>query len=842
MDAWELGVQKHLASLPPAERKAFMAPATVDDCMVKIHAVRHRHRQIYHRLVEKLRPVIEPLQRFQGAIDVACQVSPSLMSPVWGPIRAVITLASDRIATLQTLSLFLERLVEPLKRFETYENVFGDNPTLRSAIGALYCDLIDFCTRTVRFYGKSSVRTIFGSFDREFREVSDNIRHHWTEIDIAANFVHITQASAIRKAEEERRQIQVRGDIQRWLSPATVSDDLAKYSAGCMEGSCDWFFYTDHCEALVSSPSSHAVRIVGRPGQGKTTLSAWIISRFLRKPHKQVLYFFCKASDPEKRQGIHVLRTLLSQILRLHEECYVPIEKWYQSSGRPVADSYSEICDALLNLLPRITQKPTLVIIDAIDECSEPQELITTLQKCQSMAPGPFHIILTSRDYPDLQPLFKFVDGTLSFPVKFTDDAIGRYVASRVSELDFAVGKGLSNEVARAVTRASDGLWLYARLALDELSQASSPSEVRRLSQSLPVGLRSLYNTMLSSSESRFTEVQIRIAQEIFIWIDGADYMPWWHFHSDDILEDNALTQLIQFANGGEEVFNPVRLIQKLCFPLLNVLYTTVNGESCPFAANFVHYSAEQYIQWTSDADTRLLPRVLQRRKLRRLYRGLTAAWYFTKSEDFRNVLQELRNDPYGNGVGAYFEMAYGMGDSWHMTSLPDNLSEDDKQAVTEVCGPLISYITTTECIGWAEAAILINYAGGFTNLLENVQKAVDILAGKDFDNTVPAWRDYVKARRIFFTDFTYILKVTGPGYNAWDRSSAVMPDGFEEREVATAILALGRRYKHYVDEAPKLTGLSGETIEAQDVTGKNSVTREWQRRRSSQEKFGHAG
>lgn len=175
MDAWEVGVQKHLASLPPEERKAFMAPATVDDCMVKIHAVRHRHRQTYHKLVEKLRPVIEPLQHFQGAIDVTCQVSPSLLSPVWGPIRAVITvgalelngkghtkltsqLASDRLATLQTLSLFLERLVEPLKRFQTYENVFGGNPTLRSAIGLLYCDLIDFCTRTVRFYGKSSVR------------------------------------------------------------------------------------------------------------------------------------------------------------------------------------------------------------------------------------------------------------------------------------------------------------------------------------------------------------------------------------------------------------------------------------------------------------------------------------------------------------------------------------------------------------------------------------------------------------------------------------------------------------------------------------------------------------
>lgn len=609
-----------------------------------------------------------------------------------------------------------------------------------------------------------------------------------------------------------------------------------------MEGSCDWFLDTDHYEILTSHMSSHAIRIIGRPGQGKTTLSAWIISRFLQKIPRRVLYFFCKASDPEKRQGIHVMRTLLSQLLRLHEECYPSIEKWYHNSGRPTADSYSEVCDALLDLIPKVSKRPIQVIIDAIDECSEPQEVITILQKCQSLASSQFHIIFTSRDYPNLQPMFGFVNATVSFPITFTENAISRYVASRVSELDFAVEKGLSDQVTRAVTKASDGLWLYARLALDELTQATGPSEVMRLSQTLPIDLRSLYSSMLSSSESRFSEVQIRIAQEIFIWIDGADYMPWWHFHSDDILEDSALAVLVQFANGGEEVFNPMRLIQKLCFPLLNVLYTTVNGESCPFAANFVHYSAEQYIQWTSDADSRLLPRVLHRRKLRRLYRGLTAAWYFTESEDFRIVLQKLRVDPYGNGVGAYFEMAYGMGDSWHMTSLPDDLSEDEKQEVAEVCGPLISYIDTTQCIGWAEAAILINYAGGFTNLLENVQKAVEILADKDFDNTVPAWQEYVKARRIFFTDFSYVLKITGPGYNAWDRSLAVMPDGFEEREVATAILALGRRYQHYVDEAPKLTGLSGVSVDAQDVTSKNGVAREWQRRRPSQERFGNDG
>ena len=108
VDAWEYGVQRHLASLPAAEREAFMAPAHVDDCMEKIRLVRHRHRHGYHKLVETLRPVIEPLKHFEGAVDVLSQTNSGILSPVWGPIRAVITVnhlaPTDCILTLNASS------------------------------------------------------------------------------------------------------------------------------------------------------------------------------------------------------------------------------------------------------------------------------------------------------------------------------------------------------------------------------------------------------------------------------------------------------------------------------------------------------------------------------------------------------------------------------------------------------------------------------------------------------------------------------------------------------------------------------------------------------------------
>jgi hypothetical protein len=47
-------------------------------------------------------------------------------------------------------------------------------------------------------------------------------------------------------------------------------------------------------------------------------------------------------------------------------------------------------------------------------------------------------------------------------------------------------------------------------------------------------------------------------------------------------------------------------------------------------------------------------------------------------------------------------------------------------------------------------------------------------------------------------------------------------------RDVAVGLLHLGKQYNHFVDEAPILTGLSGESEPA------NNGSREWSRRQSS--------
>lgn len=89
-DPWEQVVVTYLDHLSPESREQFRAPTTVDECLqvLSLHRVRKRR---FTRIFEFLQPLISPLKRFEGAIDVIVQTNAGIASPIWGPLRIAIT-------------------------------------------------------------------------------------------------------------------------------------------------------------------------------------------------------------------------------------------------------------------------------------------------------------------------------------------------------------------------------------------------------------------------------------------------------------------------------------------------------------------------------------------------------------------------------------------------------------------------------------------------------------------------------------------------------------------------------------------------------------------------------
>ena len=93
---WQRAIRGHLLTLPPKEAAAFRAPASANDCLDILQKYLRKKSRLT-RVVDLFRPLLEPLKRFEGAIDVVVQTNAGIAAPIWGPLRLVITVSRSWI-------------------------------------------------------------------------------------------------------------------------------------------------------------------------------------------------------------------------------------------------------------------------------------------------------------------------------------------------------------------------------------------------------------------------------------------------------------------------------------------------------------------------------------------------------------------------------------------------------------------------------------------------------------------------------------------------------------------------------------------------------------------------
>jgi hypothetical protein len=365
------------------------------------------------------------------------------------------------------------------------------------------------------------------------------------------------------------------------------------------------------------------------------------------------------------------------------------------------------------------------------------------------------------------------------------ESLISEYIEERVSRCRHISRTALGSEVHLRVTQAAGGLWLSARLMMDEIQRLPSPRAIARQVQDIPIGIAQLYQQIFSTMQRSFSPLQLRLSQQVFLWIDMADFVR----VGRRSLDRKLLDLVFQAENGGEEVFDSIDLARQLCLPLIELR----GDEDDTIKVEFVHHTAAQFVRMCGKERAFEIPRILKPQQLKALYRANTSVWFFEESPKSDLLLQELRSNPCMGNTAEYFEMAYGLWNAFFLEELPQSLDDDEMIAASRLCDKLTEFLLSGRCLKWIEMAIIINYAPGYTKLYENAVEALDA-AYAGISSPLPSFRRFSIARTQFFTDYTYVLSLTGP---SWEGAPLPVPEGFDTRRVAAQLLSLGKQWTH---------------------------------------------
>lgn len=83
-DAWQYAIRKYIDTLSESQKATFIAPTSAESCLGVIYG--SERRRGVTRVLEIMRPILEPLKRFERVLDAVTQVH-GIGSAIWGPVK-----------------------------------------------------------------------------------------------------------------------------------------------------------------------------------------------------------------------------------------------------------------------------------------------------------------------------------------------------------------------------------------------------------------------------------------------------------------------------------------------------------------------------------------------------------------------------------------------------------------------------------------------------------------------------------------------------------------------------------------------------------------------------------
>jgi len=320
---------------------------------------------------------------------------------------------------------------------------------------------------------------------------------------------------------------QLRDNIFRWLSPPDQSTNHIIARKARHNGTAQWFFQGSVFKEWNSTGSF--LWIHGKPGSGKSVLCSSIIQDIMAlrdAGRASIAYFYFDFRDVDKQKLCNLLPSLLIQLSTRSDHCFDILSRLYSSCDRGVQKPDDRaMIECLKEMLTLEAQRPTYIIMDAIDECpmtfsipSPRDEVLEFVKELVGFRLPNLHICVTSRLEHDIQAAFKSLtlhDVSLHDEEGQKQD-IFTYVESFVRS-DQRMRRWREDDrdlVINTLSEGADGMfrWVFCQL---EILRYSLPPSVRRILKELPESLDETYERILRDIRKPNQEHAHRLLQSL---------------------------------------------------------------------------------------------------------------------------------------------------------------------------------------------------------------------------------------------------------------------------------------------------------------------------------------
>ncbi|THW05949.1 hypothetical protein D6D24_10092 [Aureobasidium pullulans] len=314
-----------------------------------------------------------------------------------------------------------------------------------------------------------------------------------------------TIAEEISHGQQSSKQQQLMRDIQKWLSPSDSSISQNKAFRLRHHGTGQWLlnstFYLSWEKRL-----DRFIWLHGLSGCGKTVLASSIIHRLnSASPSRALAFFYFDVNGGGQQTVVQMLRTLLSQLCSMPSINLNRLQTLYNTCGKgtssPSIDQLSDTLKDIISLSGQVT-----VVIDALDECDKPSEVISWLEDLLEANYSTLQLLVTSRSTGETG---RVIDGWTRrhelhpIQVDEVNKDISDYLHTRLFVGDefskWSSGYGLREMIKKEVSQQANGMFRLAACQLEDLKRCKNQERLIDALRILPKTLQEIYARTLTS-------------------------------------------------------------------------------------------------------------------------------------------------------------------------------------------------------------------------------------------------------------------------------------------------------------------------------------------------------